>query len=265
MTQGRRILLFCLIAFAISWAYWLWMLAEGRIVGPGSSASHLPGLMGPMIAALIVTALSEGRRGLADLASRMVRLPARPGWFLAALAMPPVVAAAVFAVQALRGVPPPPLSAFAAYPGLADGSGVWGLIGVLVLNGYGEEVGWRGWLFEAFDPARNRFAAALLVAGVWMVWHLPTFWINLSVQALVGPMLVGWAIGLVLGSFVLAHVYSFTGRSLAAVVLWHVTYNFCVSTTATSGLVAAVVSTAVMVWGAMVAIGWARQPRMAAT
>jgi uncharacterized protein len=218
-----------------------------------------------MIAALIVTALSMGRQGLADLGRRMVRLPARPGWFLAAIAMPPVVAALVFAAQALRGQPVPLLSQFFIYPGLPGGYGVSGLAAVLVVNGYGEEVGWRGWLFEAFDPAQDRFSAALSVAGIWMVWHLPTFWIDLSMRALVGPMLLGWAIGLVLGSFVLAHIYCFSGRSLGAVVLWHVTYNLCVATAATTGLVAAVVSSVVMVWGAVVAIYWARHPRIAAT
>ena len=241
------------------------MLTAGQTVGPGSTASHLPGLMGPMIAALAVTALSEGRQGLADLASRMVRNPSRPGRFLAALAMPPVLAGLVFAVQALCGVTLPPLRAFFAYPGLPEGTGPWGLIAVLVLNGYGEETGWRGWLFEALQPARSRFGAALIVAGVWIVWHLPLFWLNLSMQALLGPMVLGWAFALVTGSFALSQVYVFTERSLGAVVLWHVVYNYCVATEAIAGLVAAVVSSAVMLWGAVVAVKWARQSRIAVT
>ena len=269
MSRTRRILLYCLITYGFAWSYWFWMLAEGRMVYPGSPNSHLPGLMGPMIAALVVTGLTEGRAGLADLGARMLRWPQRPGAFLLALLMPPVLAALVFAVQALRGVSLPPLPEFFAYPGLPAGYGPWGLVAVLVLNGYGEEVGWRGWLFEVLEPPRGRFVAALIVAGVWMVWHLPLFWLNATMAALVGPMLLGWAFALAMGSFVLAHVYCFTGRSLGAVVLWHVVYNFCVATEATAGLVAAVVSSAVMLWGAVVAVGWARrgavQPRIATT
>ena len=258
MSQPRQILLFCLIAYGFAWSYWLWMLAQGHMVYPGSPYSHLPGLMGPMIAALVVTALTEGRAGLADLGRRMLRWPERPGFFLAALAMPPVLAALVFGVQALRGTPLPPWQDFAAYPGLPPGYGPWGLIGVLVLNGYGEETGWRGWLFDKLQPVRSRFAAGLIVAVIWMVWHAPLFLINATMTVLIGPVLLGWMFGLAMGSFVLAHVYRFTGRSIGAVVLWHVIYNFCVATVATSGLVAAVVSTAVMLWGAIVAVQWAR-------
>ena len=258
MSRLRAIVLYVLIAFGVSWGYWLWLLAQGQTVGPGSTASHLPGLMGPMVAALVVIALTEGRRGLFDIWARMVRMPTRIGPYLVALAMPPVLAGLVLAIQAFRGVPLPPLAAFVTYPGLPAGAGFWGLIAVLFLNGYGEETGWRGWLFESVQPHYNRFGAALFVALVWMVWHLPLFWLNTSMAALLGPMALGWAFGLAMGSFVLAHLYVMTGRSLGAVVAWHVVYNYCVATEATSGLVAAVVSTAVMIWGAAVAMQWAR-------
>ena len=268
MNRTHRILLYCLIAYGVAWGYWLWMLATDRMVYPGSPDSHLPGLMGPMIAALAVTAITEGRAGLVDLGRRMVRLPQRPGWFLAAVLMPPVLAALVFVVKGLRGVALPPLADFFAYPGLPAWMGPWGLIAVLILNGYGEEVGWRGWLFDTLQPPHSRFVAALIVAAIWMAWHLPLFWLNATMAGLVGPVLPGWMFALAMGSFVLAQIYRFTGRSIGAVVLWHVVYNFCVATSATSGLVAVVVSTAVMVWGAVVAILWAwrgAQPRIATT
>src|SRR5512133_2545525 len=43
------------------------------------SVSHVPGALGPMLAALVTTALTTGRPGLADLLARMGRW--RIGWW----------------------------------------------------------------------------------------------------------------------------------------------------------------------------------------
>ena len=96
------------------------------------------------------------------------------------------------------------------------------------------------------------FRATMLVAALWLQWHAPLFWVNATMSALVGLMLIGWGVGLLLGAFALSHLYLLSGRSVAAVAVWHAAYHSCVATPATTGFVAAIVSTAVMVWGAAV-------------
>lgn len=78
--------------------------------------------------------------------------------------------------------------------------------------------------------------------------------------ALGGPILLGWALGFLCGAFVLAHVYLFTGHSIFWVATWHAVYNMMVAPAAGQGLPAAIVTTAVMLWGIVVAIRWWRTP-----
>ncbi len=258
MRRPVQLILHILIAYGFARSQWLWLPGQGLTMGRGSSGTNLPGPLGPMVAAFTVTTLTEGRAGLVDLLQRMGRLPKRPGAFLAGLAMPVVLATGALGWQVLHGHPLPPFAAFTAFPGLAAGTGLAGVLVVLGLNGFGEETGWRGWLFDTLCAKHGPFLSAVIVALVWMLRHLPLFWLNPTLHALIGPLLLGWAAGLVLGSFVLAHICQFTERSTLAAAVWHVPYNYYVATEATSGIVAAVVSSAVMAWGAGVALVWGR-------
>ncbi|HYN29640.1 MAG TPA: hypothetical protein VES95_07200 [Dermatophilaceae bacterium] len=55
------------------------MAVRGEVSRPGQGwPTHLPGLLGPALAALVVTALAGGRPGLSDLWARCTRW--RVGW-----------------------------------------------------------------------------------------------------------------------------------------------------------------------------------------
>ena len=256
-------LLFVFLAFLFSWSWWGWMAWHGLRVVPGGSASHLPGLLGPAFAAIVVTWLLQGRTGLADLGRRCVTI-GHPLRALGFLLVPSGVAALTIAALALSGNALPDKAAFLAYPGVpATLSAVPALALIIILNGFGEELGWRGWLLEHLVQRHGRLGAAFRVGLIWAVWHIPLFWVNQSMADMVGPMLAGWLISLLLGSFVMAHVYFATGRSVLAAALWHVVFNLSVATPATAGLVAVVTSTVVMIWGGLVIVAWWRQARSA--
>jgi len=252
---------FYVLTLTLSWSYWLTLLAQGRRVVPGGAVTHFPGLLGPLLAALTVTAMIGGRCALRELFRRMFRLgPHGPSRLLLALS-PLVLGAVAFAAIRVLGKPLPPAAAFAHFPGLPQD---WPLAAVaatvFVVSGFGEETGWRGFLTERLLPMQGRFRTTLWVALLWSLWHLPLFWLNASMTALVGPALIGWLFALVCGAFVLAHVYLATGHSILWVALWHAGFNMMVATEMGAGLPAAIVSTAVMVWGAIVAARWWRSP-----
>lgn len=253
----RPLPIFLSVTFAISWGWWLWLLSQGIRVSPGSAATHLPGLIGPMTGAAAAT-LVAGGGAFRTWARDLVAWPRRNGALaLALVLLPPAVAAVTLALSGQR----PGLAAVLAYPGLPPGTGWAGwIVLVLICNGWGEEAGWRGWLQPALSPRLGRFRATFAVAVIWALWHLPLFFLNDSMAALVGPVLVGWLIGLVCGAFVLAHLHGIAGGAVPVVALWHVAYDLSVATPATDGLPAAVVSSLVMVWGAAVAFQWWRRP-----
>jgi membrane protease YdiL (CAAX protease family) len=244
------LVVFTCLSFVLSWSYWLWLLSQGLRVAPGSGVSHLPGLMGPAIAALVTVALFEGRAGLVRLLAGLIGRPRGGLFLLAVMVAPPLLSLGTVAVRGLLSGSLPALADFTDYPGLLPAwSGPFGLLAVLVLNGLGEELGWRGFALDRLVEKQGRVRGILLLTAIWAIWHLPLFWLNSSMAALVGPMLIGWLFSLACGAFVLADLYWRSGRRLWTVILWHVLYNAVVATTATQGLPAAVASAFVVVWG----------------
>ena len=252
---------FYVLTLTLSWGYWLTLLAQGRRVVPGSVVTHFPGLLGPLLAAIAVTAVIGGRKALHELFGRMFQLgPRWPSKLLLALS-PLALGAVAFAALQLLGKPIPSANAFAHFPGLPEHWPLAGVVAaVIVVNGFGEETGWRGFLTERLLPKHGRVRATLWVALLWSFWHLPLFWLNTSMAALIGPVLIGWLFALVCGAFVLAQVYLATGHSILCVALWHAGYNIMVATEIGTGLPAAIVGTAVMAWGVVVATRWWRTP-----
>ena len=260
MTQ-RPALSFYLLTLTLSWGYWLTLLALNTRVGSGSGA-HFPGLLGPMLAAIAVTALIGGREALLRLFRRMFRLG--PNWAadLMLAISPLALGAAAYIATVVLGKPLPSSGAFAQVPGLPES---WPfaavLAAVIMVNGFGEETGWRGFLLERLLPKQGRVRATLVVSLAWAFWHLPLFWLSTGMSTMKGPVMIGWLFALACGAFVLTQVYLATGRSILCVALWHVAFNMMLSAGASTGLVAAIVSTAVMVWGVIVAIRWWRAPK----
>lgn len=231
------------LAYAFSWAWWLPQAFAGSAVRIGVGwPTHLPGLLGPGLAALIVTAILEGRAGLRDLWRRSVR--GRVGWWW--LSVVAVLLAGGIAVIATGGAGD--VAALTGYPGVSSAWGALGTIAfVFVVNGFGEELGWRGFAVERLSKRFPLLPTALVVALVWAPWHLPVFFVTESFQAYTAADVAGWAIGLTAGSVVLTWLYRRASSSVLLVAAWHTAFNFTSATPATSGAEAATSSTLVMV------------------
>lgn len=237
---------FVALAYLLSWLWWVPMALAGGVVQPGQGwPTHLPGLMGPAVAAFVVTGVTEGRTGLAGLWSRVIRW--RVGW----------VGYGVVAVTVLMAFLPLVTGAglgrdsYLTYSG-APIVGGWVVLYVLFVNGFGEEIGWRGFLADALLRRHSRGVTALIVWVIWGTWHLPLFWVVGTFRDLGVGGIVGWAVGLGFGSGFLTWLYQSASHSILIVALWHTAYNFTTATQASTGTAAAVSSTAVMVVAAVI-------------
>ena len=160
----------------------------------------------------------------------------------------------------LAGRPWPPLEAFNHYPGTVPGWPLWAaLLQAWLFNGWGEEGGWRGWLWPRLRRRHGPLATAAWVALCWGAWHAPLFVLNQGMAALLGPALLGWALGLLAGSICLGWLWERT-RSVPVLATWHTGFNLAVATPPGQGLPAAVLSTAVMLAALAVAWHWRRRP-----
>ena len=75
--RRRPVVSFFVLAYGLSWAYWIPLAWSGVRTAPGSSTTHEPGLLGPALAAFIITGLNEGKSGVTAFAKRLV-LVSRP-------------------------------------------------------------------------------------------------------------------------------------------------------------------------------------------
>jgi membrane protease YdiL (CAAX protease family) len=243
-----RLPLFFGLAYLFTWSVWIPMAARGVRVRPGSGGVYLLGHLGPMVAAFAVSALLDGRSGVAGLGRAMLRW--RVGWRATAIALatPLAFGAIGVAAFALAEGRAPELEGFALYPGVP----AWGLLPALglasVFNGFGEETGWRGFALPALERRFSPLAASLVLAPLWALWHWPAFLLSESYRAFSPLLLLGFLVGLAAGSVVLAHVYHRCRDSVLLAVGWHVVYNFFSATAAARGLVAAATSALVIAW-----------------
>jgi membrane protease YdiL (CAAX protease family) len=236
------------LAYALSWLWLLPLASTGAVVVPGGGwPTHFPALLGPMIAAMLVAARAGELR---DLLSRMVRVRVGVRWWLVAVSPLGLLVIGLL-VTALAGGRLPGYPDFGVMSGLPS---VWGPVlvaAVLVLvNGFGEETGWRGFALPALQRRLRPLPATLVVAVIWAGWHLPMFLVLAAFRGFGVATAVGWLLGLVAGSVVLGWMYDRT-RSIAVVAVWHGLFNVVSGTAAGTGTTAAVVSAAVMVWAAV--------------
>ncbi|MFN4020881.1 MAG: CPBP family intramembrane glutamic endopeptidase [Erythrobacter sp.] len=184
---------FVALACALAWGWWGWLWWHGAVVEPGSRATHLPGLFAPLVAASLARAWFGGRTALTVWIADLLRgwpLHRADLWML--LVAPLAAAWAVWLARGASGA-----EALLRYPGLPETiSPLVGVALVLVVNGWGEEAGWRGLLHAGLRQRFSLPASALIVGLVWALWHAPVFAIHSQFAAMIGWALLGWLISL---------------------------------------------------------------------
>ena len=169
MSAVRRhpLITFFVLTYAISWVG-LPLYAAG--VWP------IPFLAtGPLIAALIVIPLTQGRAGLRELGSRMIRWQVGWIWWALAIGLPLGVHLVTAGLNVAAG---------AGVPSLAFGSVTTFLLMFAVrmvnpLDGpLGEEPGWRGFALPGLQSTLSPLVSTLILAVLITGWHLPLFFLE---------------------------------------------------------------------------------------
>jgi membrane protease YdiL (CAAX protease family) len=224
------------LAIALSWAYWL------PDAFTGGNWSHFPGLLGPAIAAVVVSACC-GRDSRRELSRRTTRWRVPLKWYVVACA-PMLVAGVSLAVRAATGTTPD--GGWSHMRGLPDAGWIGVAALVLVINGFGEEIGWRGFAWPKLRERRTLAHAAVLLAVPWVVWHLPLFWVKSGFSDMSIAMVPGLFFSLACGAVVMGWLVERT-ESVVIVALFHTMLNMATATSTTTP-VAAFVSATVIIW-----------------
>lgn len=248
---------YVVLTLVISWGYWIPMALRGDVVTPGGDVTHHPGLLGPLIAAFIVTVLADGRVGTRDLVERMLRWRISLRWYLMA-AVPFLMFLTTVAILAIAGAVVPSFDDLGRFSGLPAMAFPVVVLAALVFNAYGEETGWRGFLTHRLLEQHGPLATSLLVAVVWGTWHAPLFFVIETYRQMGLALIPMMGLGLASGAIVLTWIYAGSGRSILIVALWHLALNFSSATMAGRGIPGAVVWTGILLWAILVVVGWSR-------
>lgn len=205
---------FFLLAYLLSWVVWTPLI----VVDLGETATTsimLVGVLGPMGAAMIVA----GATGTSRLLWRStLRWRVRPVWYLAAIAIPLLVLAAVRLVAWRWGVEDPSSPVLVEadeplvlYPLV--------LLFMIVIGGGMEEPGWRGFaqirLLRRFSP----LLASVVLGLIWTAWHAPLFLVPGSSQQ---GIEVGWyTAAIVAMSVTLTWMFIRSGGSALLAIVFH--------------------------------------------
>jgi membrane protease YdiL (CAAX protease family) len=171
-------------------------------------------------------------------------------WYVPTLLLMPCIMALSFGALRLMGVPVP------VSPFSVDSIGTILVLFVSIFfAALCEELGWSGY---ALDPLQQRFdalGAALLIGGVWAVWHyVPLLQVPRS------PVFIAWwSLGTVAARVIIVWLYNNTGGSVFIAALFHSMMNLTWQVFPINGsyydprvtgmITAIVAAVVVMVWG----------------
>jgi membrane protease YdiL (CAAX protease family) len=92
-----------------------------------------------------------------------------------------------------------------------------------------EEIGWRGYALPRLQKHFSSLAASLILGAIWVIWHLPLFFIKNSPFAAayaVGSLnFWAWMLGLLAASVIMTWLFNTTHGSILSSILFHLALN----------------------------------------
>jgi membrane protease YdiL (CAAX protease family) len=220
------VLTYFALAFAISWSGVLLVIGgPGGIPGTSEQTErlfpfvYLAMLVGPSVAGFLLAGAVQGRAGLREFLSRLLRWQVGARWYaVAILAAPLLLAATLFPLS---------LASPVFLPGILTTSDKASLLLVAIMVGLGagffEEMGWTGFAVPGLRLRYGVFATGLIVGLLWGAWH---FLVNLwGIGNSAGAISLALFLPVVLFSFLPAFrvlmvwVYDRSGSLLVAMLM----------------------------------------------
>jgi uncharacterized protein len=257
LLRQHPVMAYCILAYTISWAVELPLAtsAQGWLQLPVPFALHYLAAFGPMLAALIVTAATEGSTGIRHLLAGLVKWRVGLGWFLFS-ALSPI---ALFIVAVIAGYVTNGTWPDISLLGDVDYLPYLGIVGALVLwlftFGVGEEVGWRGYALPRLQKGRSALAATLILGTAWAFWHVPAFLYRDTYRAMgLAAGLPILTLSILAASIVFTWLYNSTRGSLLLLILFHAQFDLLSVSRAGGEAVATIMSAVVMIGAVLVVI-----------
>lgn len=217
-----------LIAYIGTWSCWaLFVLSQE---GSGLLSFHSPAdyiaiislgtFTGPTLGALIVTAVTQGRDGVADLGRRILRWRVGPVWYLFVfVGFPAIEALGTLAVLA----PASPTNPIEGWSEFVSAAGFF-LFPGLFAGPLGEEIGWRGVALPRLQERMGPLVASLVLGLLWAFWHAPLWFAGQWTTPTIGNI-VTYVFWITAATFIFTWVFNNTRQSVLMAILLHATMD----------------------------------------
>jgi len=212
---------FFVLTLLFSWLWWIPV-----VIWPVEMAVMMPlvlvGAFGPTIMGVVLTYRYEDAMGRREFWQRCFQLSRIPGrWWLLIVLLFPLMAALTAVVDTLLGGTGLSLDTDTLFDPLK----LAGFIVLMILGGpLAEELGWRGFALDRLQAKHSALVASLFLGVVWVLWHLPLFYMEGTSQGALGFPSWGfamWATQVLALAIIYTWVYNHTGRSILSAFLLH--------------------------------------------
>jgi membrane protease YdiL (CAAX protease family) len=171
LMRRHPLFFFFFISYAGSWIVMMPYVLSiwGILPGDYSILYIIKPFAGPMLAAIIMTGITEGKSGLLRLRDRLKQRSAGWKWYMFILLGIPILILIGIIVQpgllaSFKGVTPFLLVTYPAY-----------FFSVVFGVALPEEIGWRGFALPRMQPRYGPLWGTILLGVLWAFWHLLFF------------------------------------------------------------------------------------------
>jgi len=156
IAKRHPLLTFFILAYVLSW----WLVPFGGGMFP----------FGPLLAALIVVPLIDGKAGLKTWWSFITRWRGKLGWYVTAVILIFAMNFAAAALALLLGASFPAAETLTVWPEVLF---IVFPLYFILLGPLGEETGWRGFAMPRLQEKHSALTASLILGILVAFWHLP--------------------------------------------------------------------------------------------
>jgi len=222
LLRRQPLVWFFVIAFAWTWAFVIVFLILLPL--PDIIVRTTPGDLGPLIAAIVMSAVVAGRTGVKQLLKRTMQWRIARGWYAFALIGMPLLYIASIAVVpgALASFKAPDLTTVLMYP-------VFYIVLLAVGGPLTEEPGWRGFALPRLQQKWGPLVGTIIVGLMWAAWHLPNYFRPDWAAVNGGLSFTGvatFAVAAVSMSTIITWAFNHTRGSILIAILIHASLNF---------------------------------------
>lgn len=180
----------------------------------------VPAVIGPTLAAFLMTAIIEGKPGVKALWRRFWNRNLSLKWLLVTLLIFESLRLVTNLVARMIDVQP--------YPIVDTSTPFWMIIplflSTFITSGIGEEFGWRGYVLPRFQAKWTALTSSIVLGLLWAAWHIPAFIIP-NISPLYQRNFWEWVPLILISSVIYTWIFNNTKGSVLAAAIVHASLN----------------------------------------